>query len=84
MASFPASGRLSVQLKQALLPVVDYRTCSSADWWGSGVNNNMVCAGGGALSGCYVSLKKKQCCILFLPPTSCDVCPMCVLILNYL
>lgn len=84
MASFPAGGRSSVQLKQALLPVVDYRTCSSADWWGSTVNNNMVCAGGGALSGCHVSLKKKkQCCILFLPPTSCDVCPMCVLILIY-
>ncbi|XP_075905044.1 elastase-1-like isoform X2 [Nelusetta ayraudi] len=46
-------GRLSVRLKQALLPVVDYRTCSSADWWGSTVNNNMVCAGGGALSGCH-------------------------------
>ncbi|XP_029359172.1 elastase-1-like [Echeneis naucrates] len=45
-------GQLSAQLKQAYLPVVDYRTCSSYGWWGSTVKDSMVCAGGGSESGC--------------------------------
>ncbi|CAI5686819.1 elastase-1 [Oreochromis niloticus] len=45
-------GSLSPQLKQAYLPLVDYPTCSSPSWWGSTVNNNMVCAGGGNEAGC--------------------------------
>ncbi|XP_040889559.1 elastase-1-like [Toxotes jaculatrix] len=45
-------GSLSSQLKQAYLPVVDYQTCSSSGWWGSTVKTTMVCAGGGAESGC--------------------------------
>lgn len=53
--SFLAGGQLSVQLKQAYLPVVDHRTCSSYGWWGSTVKDAMVCAGGGSDSGCQVS-----------------------------
>ncbi|XP_026162644.1 elastase-1-like [Mastacembelus armatus] len=45
-------GSLSHQLKQAYLPVVDYKTCSSSDWWGSTIKTTMICAGGGAESGC--------------------------------
>ncbi|AWP02496.1 Pancreatic elastase [Scophthalmus maximus] len=45
-------GSLSPQLKQALLPLVDHKTCSSASWWGSSLKNTMVCGGGGADSGC--------------------------------
>uniref|UniRef100_A0A673BKZ4 pancreatic elastase n=1 Tax=Sphaeramia orbicularis TaxID=375764 RepID=A0A673BKZ4_9TELE len=45
-------GQLSAQLKQAYLPVVDHKTCSSYGWWGSTVKNSMVCAGGGSESGC--------------------------------
>ncbi|XP_034021938.1 elastase-1-like [Thalassophryne amazonica] len=45
-------GSLSAKLKQAYLPVVGYQTCSQPDWWGSTVKTNMVCAGGGAESGC--------------------------------
>ncbi|XP_031423917.1 elastase-1 [Clupea harengus] len=45
-------GNLSAQLKQAYLPVVDHRTCSSGSWWGGTVKNTMVCAGGGKDSGC--------------------------------
>ncbi|KAM9299595.1 chymotrypsin-like elastase family member 2A [Gastrophryne carolinensis] len=41
-------------LQQALLPVVDYATCSQSDWWGRSVATNMVCAGGdGIVSSCY-------------------------------
>ncbi|NXO16987.1 CTRC protein, partial [Oriolus oriolus] len=40
-------------LQQALLPVVDYETCSQKDWWGRSVRDTMVCAGGdGIVSGC--------------------------------
>ncbi|NXW95560.1 CTRC protein, partial [Alopecoenas beccarii] len=40
-------------LQQALLPVVDYQTCSQSNWWGDYVLPNMVCAGGdGVTSGC--------------------------------
>uniref|UniRef100_A0A3B3ZIQ8 pancreatic elastase n=1 Tax=Periophthalmus magnuspinnatus TaxID=409849 RepID=A0A3B3ZIQ8_9GOBI len=45
-------GSLSANLKQAYLPLVDYRTCSSYGWWGSTVKDTMVCAGGGKDSGC--------------------------------
>uniref|UniRef100_A0A672J736 pancreatic elastase n=1 Tax=Salarias fasciatus TaxID=181472 RepID=A0A672J736_SALFA len=45
-------GSLSAQLKEAYLPLVDYKTCSSSGWWGSTVKNTMVCGGGGAESGC--------------------------------
>ncbi|XP_056292616.1 elastase-1-like [Pseudoliparis swirei] len=45
-------GQLSAQLKQASLPIVDYKTCTSYGWWGSTVKNSMVCAGGGRNSGC--------------------------------
>ncbi|XP_058674653.1 chymotrypsin-C-like [Ammospiza caudacuta] len=47
------NGPLADALQQALLPVVDYETCSKWDWWGSLVRNTMVCAGGdGIVSGC--------------------------------
>ncbi|XP_037534736.1 elastase-1 [Nematolebias whitei] len=45
-------GSLSEELKQAYLPVVDHKTCSSSDWWGSTVKTTMVCAGGKAEAGC--------------------------------
>ncbi|KAG7226694.1 hypothetical protein INR49_014042 [Caranx melampygus] len=45
-------GQLSAQLKQAYLPTVDHKTCSSYGWWGSTVKDTMVCAGGGSESGC--------------------------------
>uniref|UniRef100_A0A8U7P2D9 Peptidase S1 domain-containing protein n=1 Tax=Corvus moneduloides TaxID=1196302 RepID=A0A8U7P2D9_CORMO len=48
-----ANGPLADVLQQALLPVVDYETCSQRDWWGSNVRTTMVCAGGdGVISGC--------------------------------
>ncbi|XP_056364294.1 chymotrypsin-C-like [Oenanthe melanoleuca] len=47
------NGPLADILQQALLPVVDYETCSQRDWWGSNVRETMVCAGGdGVVSGC--------------------------------
>ncbi|KAM6240970.1 chymotrypsin-C-like [Porphyrio hochstetteri] len=47
------NGPLADVLQQALLPVVDYETCSQRDWWGSYVRTTMVCAGGdGVVSGC--------------------------------
>uniref|UniRef100_A0A8C3N7S7 Peptidase S1 domain-containing protein n=1 Tax=Geospiza parvula TaxID=87175 RepID=A0A8C3N7S7_GEOPR len=47
------NGPLATILQQALLPVVDYETCSKWDWWGSLVLETMVCAGGdGITSGC--------------------------------
>lgn len=55
--SSKAGGPLADILQQALLPVVDYATCSRSDWWGSLVTTNMVCAGGdGQLASCNVSL----------------------------
>ncbi|XP_053723757.1 elastase-1-like [Synchiropus splendidus] len=45
-------GSLSQQLKQAYLPVVDHKTCTSSGWWGSTVKTTMVCAGGAAEAGC--------------------------------
>ncbi|PKU30332.1 hypothetical protein llap_19364 [Limosa lapponica baueri] len=53
MAVSAAGGPLADVLQQALLPVVDYETCSQRDWWGSNVRTTMVCAGGdGVVSGC--------------------------------
>ncbi|XP_051525978.1 chymotrypsin-like elastase family member 2A [Myxocyprinus asiaticus] len=47
------NGPIADNLQQALLPVVDYPTCSRFDWWGSQVTQNMVCAGGdGVVAGC--------------------------------
>ncbi|XP_067888733.1 chymotrypsin-like elastase family member 2A [Heterodontus francisci] len=47
------NGYPSTTLQQALLPVVDYATCSSPYWWSTAVNENMICAGGdGVTSGC--------------------------------
>uniref|UniRef100_A0A3Q1GIF0 pancreatic elastase II n=2 Tax=Acanthochromis polyacanthus TaxID=80966 RepID=A0A3Q1GIF0_9TELE len=46
-------GPIADILQQALLPVVDFATCSRYDWWGSQVTESMVCAGGdGVVSGC--------------------------------
>jgi len=45
-------GSLSAQLKQAYLPVVDHKTCTSPAWWGSTIKTTMVCAGGAAEAGC--------------------------------
>ncbi|XP_043543478.1 chymotrypsin-like elastase family member 2A [Chiloscyllium plagiosum] len=43
----------SSTLQQALLQVVDYKTCSSPSWWSSAITENMVCAGGdGVTAGC--------------------------------
>ncbi|XP_053853355.1 chymotrypsin-C-like isoform X2 [Vidua macroura] len=51
--SMRTNGPLADILQQALLPVVDYETCSSWDWWGDLVSETMVCAGGdGVVSGC--------------------------------
>ncbi|KAM5132231.1 chymotrypsin-C-like [Mantella aurantiaca] len=47
------NGPIADNLQQALLPVVDYATCSKSDWWGWQVRNTMVCAGGdGIVSAC--------------------------------
>ncbi|NXG45256.1 CTRC protein, partial [Psilopogon haemacephalus] len=47
------NGPLADALQQALLPVVDYETCSKWNWWGSTVRDTMICAGGdGVVSGC--------------------------------
>lgn len=56
----PAGGSLSAQLKQAYLPLVDHEICSSSSWWGSTVKTNMVCGGGGAESGCNVSILLRE------------------------
>ncbi|KAM3877801.1 elastase-1-like [Diretmus argenteus] len=45
-------GSLSAQLKQAYLPLVDHKTCTSPSWWGSSIKTTMVCGGGAAESGC--------------------------------
>lgn len=54
---FAANGPISDDLQQAVLPIVDYATCSQPAWWGSMVRKTMVCAGGdGVTSACNVSL----------------------------
>ncbi|KAF3690115.1 Elastase-1 [Channa argus] len=45
-------GSMSSRMKQASLPIVDHQTCTSSGWWGSTVKTTMICAGGGAQSGC--------------------------------
>ncbi|XP_072237855.1 elastase-1-like [Leuresthes tenuis] len=50
-STYTGSG-LSQLLNEAYLPSVDHKTCSSSGWWGSTVKTTMVCAGGGAESGC--------------------------------
>lgn len=56
-----AGGPIADVLQQALLPVVDFATCSKPDWWGSQVKETMVCAGGdGIVSGCNVSVFHKM------------------------
>uniref|UniRef100_A0A087XWX3 pancreatic elastase II n=1 Tax=Poecilia formosa TaxID=48698 RepID=A0A087XWX3_POEFO len=46
-------GPIADILQQALLPVVDYATCSRSDWWGSLVTTSMICAGGdGEVASC--------------------------------
>ncbi|XP_005988759.1 chymotrypsin-like elastase family member 2A [Latimeria chalumnae] len=48
-----AFGVPSDVLQQALLPVVDYATCSQSSWWGTNAKETMICAGGdGVRSGC--------------------------------
>ncbi|TRY87286.1 hypothetical protein DNTS_022258, partial [Danionella cerebrum] len=39
-------------LKQALLPAVDYETCSQSDWWGSSMTEALICGGDGSEAGC--------------------------------
>ncbi|XP_052548018.1 chymotrypsin-C isoform X3 [Tympanuchus pallidicinctus] len=47
------NGPLAEVLQQAVLPVVDYATCSQRDWWGSLVTTSMLCAGGdGQVGAC--------------------------------
>ncbi|XP_061225493.1 chymotrypsin-C-like [Neopsephotus bourkii] len=47
------NGPLADVLQQALLPVVDYETCSQRSWWGTYVLPSMICAGGdGVISSC--------------------------------
>ncbi|KAE8298315.1 Elastase-1 [Larimichthys crocea] len=45
-------GSMPSRMRQAYLPVVDHETCTSFGWWGSTVKETMICAGGGAQSGC--------------------------------
>ncbi|XP_051271748.1 elastase-1-like isoform X2 [Dicentrarchus labrax] len=45
-------GAMPTRMRQAYLPVVDHETCTSSGWWGSTVKTTMICAGGGAQSGC--------------------------------
>nr|XP_033483683.1 elastase-1-like [Epinephelus lanceolatus] len=45
-------GSMSNRMRQAYLPVVYHETCTSFGWWGSTVKTTMICAGGGAQSGC--------------------------------
>ncbi|XP_067833091.1 elastase-1-like [Heptranchias perlo] len=46
-------GLASPTLQQALLPVVNYATCNSPNWWSGMVTQNMICAGGdGVMAGC--------------------------------
>ncbi|XP_062326524.1 elastase-1-like isoform X1 [Osmerus eperlanus] len=45
-------GPISNQLKQAYLPLIDHKTCTSSGWWGSTVKTSMVCAGGSKEAGC--------------------------------
>ncbi|KAG1947430.1 chymotrypsin-like elastase family member 2A preproprotein [Pimephales promelas] len=47
------NGPIADAMQQAMLPVVDYATCTKSDWWGNLVTDLMVCAGGdGVVSSC--------------------------------
>ncbi|XP_012517966.1 PREDICTED: chymotrypsin-C [Propithecus coquereli] len=47
------NGPGAAELQQGLQPVVDHATCTGRDWWGSAVQDTMVCAGGdGVISAC--------------------------------
>nr|XP_055023657.1 chymotrypsin-like elastase family member 2A [Misgurnus anguillicaudatus] len=47
------NGPIAEVMQQALLPVVDFYSCSRSDWWGNLVTDLMVCAGGdGVVSSC--------------------------------
>ncbi|XP_062400928.1 elastase-1-like [Sardina pilchardus] len=47
-----ASGVMSTLLKQVSAPLVDYKKCSSEDYWGPTVKDTMVCAGEGDSTNC--------------------------------
>ncbi|KAL2091024.1 hypothetical protein ACEWY4_013287 [Coilia grayii] len=47
-----ASGVMSTLLKQVYMPLVDYKTCSGSDYWGSTVKDTMVCGGEGDSTNC--------------------------------
>lgn len=51
-----AGGSMTNRMMQAYLPTVNHETCTSSGWWGSTVKTTMICAGGGARSGCNVCL----------------------------
>lgn len=56
-----AGGPIADNLQQALMPVVDYATCTKYDWWGPALRETMVCAGGdGVVGGCNVSARDKD------------------------
>ncbi|XP_059807589.1 proproteinase E-like [Hypanus sabinus] len=40
------------KLLQAVLPAVDYDTCSRIDWWGTKVMDTMICVGGYSKTAC--------------------------------
>ncbi|XP_055055096.1 chymotrypsin-like elastase family member 2A [Misgurnus anguillicaudatus] len=47
-------GPLPDTLQQALMPIVDHKTCTQPDWWGSFVKKSMVCSGGdGVVAACF-------------------------------
>lgn len=67
-----ANGPIADILQQALLPVVDYATCSRSDWWGNLVTNLMVCAGGdGVVSSCNVGLMHVLLIVFVIVPDEC-------------
>ncbi|XP_073717175.1 elastase 3 like [Misgurnus anguillicaudatus] len=46
-------GPLPDKLQQALMPVVDHKTCTRFDWWGPSIKETMVCSGGdGVVAAC--------------------------------
>ncbi|XP_006037743.1 chymotrypsin-like elastase family member 2A [Alligator sinensis] len=46
-------GPLPSILQEAMMPIVNYATCSRPNWWGNIVKTTMICAGGdGKVSGC--------------------------------
>ncbi|XP_041062890.1 chymotrypsin-like elastase family member 3B [Carcharodon carcharias] len=47
-----AKGPKPRKLQQALLPAVEYDTCSRSDWWGTDVIDTMICVGGYSKTAC--------------------------------